>query len=939
MNKAKLIQKVIFLFLIIASTNVLAQSNFIRLENGNFKNGSNNFRPYSVNYVFTLSQDCNTSNYFAQPCSQYSIDWGYPHTRWLKNLMYDCNSGRNYYSSTDERGVALQKFSDDMEYLSDKGFNVIRVADIDPKVDPVTNQVEIPTGSYSTYFNLVEQLLDTLESHGLKAIINFGIDSNIKELEHYCEFLENFSSHFRNNTTIMAYSLLSEPFYGFQITDRNDKIQIGNWVNEMYYTIKRSDQNHLVTIGLQHPETVINWDYGMMMVDFISLHLYAWSEDVNYSNRMISKYYKFLSNNYSYPWVISETGFSGTDTASRQDSQTGTEQEQLIFANYNIQRAQDCGCKGYGWWAHQDLGYGSNWEENLGFVTRWPEEYEKDLSGAFNNMDNIIPNSNNCSTPSNYLNIDEGNTFQLMGYVKDENGNPIKDALVYGYTYSNGNFRILTDAQGKFMYYNKGGYPYSLWISAIGYDVCTTTSTPQNNKTYILRKINKNNWTKRFTNNTNNTLLDWTFNDFDRFFAADFDGDGKEEFLCIQVNDGGNCKVNIYEFDNGKWSRKWTNNSNNAFGGWSIRSFDKYLVGDFDGDGKDEIQCMQLTDGSYNWSTTLEFYNGYWRCDWTNNGASSSFAGWWLRSNDDFIVGDFDGDSKDEILCYQRSDMYNCYATILNNDNNSWSWGWSNNGNDFIGGWRLCSTDKVYAGDLDGDQKDELICAQTGGSNDWITIQNFDNNYWNTSWSNSGDNTVGIYPYRSKLIIGNFDFDDKDEILGVYTSATKFDFDNNFLNLSWSTGGSTLSDWNVNYNANCFFIHSIESAPDYLFTIEEKDVSYSAEMFSMNVLVQGDSFPLKSGKTKEQNEEKYLQKVEDKIKVYPNPTNNSLKIELPDNQLSNIELIDINGKILKSIQNIDAPININVSHFNPGVYILKVISSEKSFQQKIVISR
>ena len=219
--------------------------------------------------------------------------------------------------------------------------------------------------------------------------------------------------------------------------------------------------------------------------------------------------------------------------------------------------------------------------------------------------------------------------------------------------------------------------------------------------------------------------------------------------------------------------------------------------------------------------------------------------------------------------------------------------------------------------------------------------QNFDNSSWNTLWSNSGDNTVGIYPYRNQLVIGNFDFDDKDEILGIYTWATKFDFDNNSLNWSWSTGASTLSDWDVNYNANCFFMHTIEKAPDYLFTIEEENNSYSAEMFSMNVLVEGNSYSLKSGKINEQdiNKEEAPFMNPNALKVYPNPTQDYLNVTLPENQTYLINLMDINGKTLKSFKNVQNQIKINCVGLDAGIYFLSVISSEKNYQQKIIITK
>ncbi len=171
----KSFKKIIFIVLcFVFSVNVFAQTNFIRIENNNFQNGILNFRPYSVNYVVGIFQNCETSNYYVGPSPQYSIKWGYPHTNWL-NTIYTCDFGRNNYSSTDEQGIALQKLNDDLTYLKDNGFNVVRIADINPKVDLLTNQVIIPTGSYSSYFSLVDNLLSIINENGLKAIINLGI--------------------------------------------------------------------------------------------------------------------------------------------------------------------------------------------------------------------------------------------------------------------------------------------------------------------------------------------------------------------------------------------------------------------------------------------------------------------------------------------------------------------------------------------------------------------------------------------------------------------------------------------------------------------------------------------------------------------------------------------------------------------------------------------
>lgn len=60
--------------------------------------------------------------------------------------------------------------------------------------------------------------------------------------------------------------------------------------------------------------------------------------------------------------------------------------------------------------------------------------------------------------------------------------------------------------------------------------------------------------------------------------------------------------------------------------------------------------------------------------------------------------------------------------------------------------------------------------------------------------------------------------------------------------------------------------------------------------------------------------------------LYPNPTNDNLRIDLPNNKISNISIIDIYGKLLSqhySTQNID------VSNLISGVYYLRVVTDKE----------
>jgi hypothetical protein len=59
----------------------------------------------------------------------------------------------------------------------------------------------------------------------------------------------------------------------------------------------------------------------------------------------------------------------------------------------------------------------------------------------------------------------------------------------------------------------------------------------------------------------------------------------------------------------------------------------------------------------------------------------------------------------------------------------------------------------------------------------------------------------------------------------------------------------------------------------------------------------------------------------DDLFIFPNPTTNSLTIQSP--QKSTIEILNIQGQMIKTIYNSDLQTTIDVSDFPIGVYIIK----------------
>ena len=74
------------------------------------------------------------------------------------------------------------------------------------------------------------------------------------------------------------------------------------------------------------------------------------------------------------------------------------------------------------------------------------------------------------------------------------------------------------------------------------------------------------------------------------------------------------------------------------------------------------------------------------------------------------------------------------------------------------------------------------------------------------------------------------------------------------------------------------------------------------------------------------------------IKIYPNPVNKSFYIQPADNRISKIELFDIQGRLIKTIQteNTGKVIEIDVNYLKQGVYYLKIHADQGTRTDKLI---
>ncbi len=72
------------------------------------------------------------------------------------------------------------------------------------------------------------------------------------------------------------------------------------------------------------------------------------------------------------------------------------------------------------------------------------------------------------------------------------------------------------------------------------------------------------------------------------------------------------------------------------------------------------------------------------------------------------------------------------------------------------------------------------------------------------------------------------------------------------------------------------------------------------------------------------------------IKIYPNPTNGSVIVDPNMNTAYRIEMYDVFGKKLYSRDNNRGSIQINMTQYSPGIYIVTIVSSGETYSAKLI---
>jgi hypothetical protein len=232
--------------------------------------------------------------------------------------------------------------------------------------------------------------------------------------------------------------------------------------------------------------------------------------------------------------------------------------------------------------------------------------------------------------------------------------------------------------------------------------------------------------------------------------TGDFNGDGKDDVITFLRDTGaGGAQGDVYV----------ALSSGSGFGGgqkwsdWFCIGNEIPMVGDFNGDGKDDIVTFLRDTGSGDarGDVYVALSNG------AGFGAGSRWHTFFCIGNEIPMVGDFNGDGKDDIITFLRDTgsgdaRGDVYVALSNGSGFGAGQKWHD--------WFCVGNEIPMVGDFNGDGKADIVTFTRGDSGDvYVALSN------GSAFTGTGAKWHESFSYDNEIpMVGDFDGDGKADL-------------------------------------------------------------------------------------------------------------------------------------------------------------------------------
>ena len=192
----------------------------------------------------------------------------------------------------------------------------------------------------------------------------------------------------------------------------------------------------------------------------------------------------------------------------------------------------------------------------------------------------------------------------------------------------------------------------------------------------------------------------WQFQPNDQVLVGDFDGDGADEVVIFNGTDWAMPYLGLLDSDGAGGLRLVARYDGDIPGWGGFAPGDRFLVADLDGDGRDDLVVVNSDDWSMVYVGTLLSHGAGFDLAERYDGDIPGWGG--LARHDEFFVGDLTGDGTGDLVIFNGEDWSMAYVGIFRSAKGQLSAVTRYDGD--IPGWGgLARHDRLILGDFDGD--------------------------------------------------------------------------------------------------------------------------------------------------------------------------------------------------------------------------------------------
>ena len=194
----------------------------------------------------------------------------------------------------------------------------------------------------------------------------------------------------------------------------------------------------------------------------------------------------------------------------------------------------------------------------------------------------------------------------------------------------------------------------------------------------------------------------WQFQKGDRFYVADFDGNGKKDLFVVNSADWAVPYLGMLRSSGSGFSL--AQRYDGSMPGWEMRPGDRHYVGDFTGDGREDLWVFNGTEWSISYLGILRSTGAALAMQRRYDG---SLPGWQMRNGDRHYIADLNGDGRKDLYVFNGTNWSIAYLGMLASDGRQLEMVRRYDGN--APGWQMRKDDLHFVGDINGDGKEDLF--------------------------------------------------------------------------------------------------------------------------------------------------------------------------------------------------------------------------------------